>query len=241
MEGTGFSGSRYLQEIVPLIERLGSGLPLASIETAGAAVATSLSNGGRVWIAETTHCLHSEATYRAGGLIAVHALRDVAIVEPRDCVIEGSPVGTSELAVACALGVKTRGAKLIALTNVAFELDDRTIREHPSRLSLHEVADIVVDLAGPVGDGVFAHPDDEMRIVPHSGVTGMVAMWMILSEAIDALANQGELPHVYECVMVEGAAEKNAAARGLYLSSGSGVRRISSSPTPVVAAGGEGR
>jgi uncharacterized phosphosugar-binding protein len=224
--GQTIGAAEYLTQVAPLIERLGEEPTLGRIRAAGAAVAATLAGGGRVWLAETTHCLHGEATYRAGGLVAVHTVTDPVLVEPGDCVIEGSPVGTSGLAVDLALKVKQRGATLIALTNVAFEVDARTIVEHPSGRRLHEIADVVVDLAGPVGDGVFPHPDEDFRVIPHSGVIGMTAMWMIFAEAVAVVGSQGSVPHVYECVMVEGAGERNARARGEYLAVRSGVRAL---------------
>ena len=107
--------------------------------------------------------------------MAVHILTDPVAVQPGDCVIEGTPVGVTGLAVEWALKAKARGATLVALTNVAFEQDPRAVLEHPTRGRLHELADIVVDLAGPVGDGVFEDPHTGIRVLPHSGVTGMVA------------------------------------------------------------------
>jgi uncharacterized phosphosugar-binding protein len=220
------SAAGYLQAILPLVQRLGDEPVSGAIRTAGEAAATALSGGGKVWLTETTHCLHTEATYRAGGLMAAHILNDPALVQPGDCVIEGTPVGTSSLAIDCALNAKARGAVLVALTNVAFEEDPRTVLDHPSKKRLHEIADIVVDLAGPVGDGVFEHPETGMRIIPHSGVTGMVAMWMIFSEAASLLRARGETPRFYECIMVEGALERNGRERDEYLAAGRGVVAI---------------
>jgi uncharacterized phosphosugar-binding protein len=219
--GDAVSAPGYLDAVLPLVRRLREEPTLGAIRRAGAAVAKALAGGGKVWLTETTHCLHTEATYRAGGLMAVHVLTDPALVQPGDCVLEGSPVGTSGLAIDCALGAKARGAVLVALTNVAFELDARTVLEHPSRRRLHELADIVVDLAGPVGDGVFEHSG--MRVMPHSGVTGTVATWMIFSEAVAVLGADGQAPRFYECMMVEGARERNGRERDEYLATGRGV------------------
>ena len=213
----------YLEAIVPLVERLGREPAASAIRAAGAAAAGALSGGGKVWITETTHCLHGEATYRAGGLMAVHILTDPVAVQPGDCVIEGTPVGVTGLAVEWALKARTRGATLVALTNVAFEQDPRAVLEHPTRGRLHELADIVVDLAGPVGDGVFEDPATGIRVLPHSGVTGMVAMWMIFAEAASVLASHGEAPRWYECVALEGATERNRRERDAYLTTGRGV------------------
>jgi len=211
----------YLDAIVPLVRRLGEEPALGAIRRAGEAAAAALRRGGKVWLTETTHCLHTEATYRAGGLMAAHILTDPALVQTGDCVIEGSPVGSSGLAIDCALNAKSRGAVLVALTNVAVEEDARTVLEHPTRQRLHELADVVVDLAGPVGDGVFEHAG--MRVIPHSGVTGMAAMWMIFSEAAAALGATGETPRFYECIMVDGARERNGRERDEYVATGRGV------------------
>jgi uncharacterized phosphosugar-binding protein len=216
----------YLEAIVPLVERLGREPVASAIRAAGAAAAGALSAGGKVWITETTHCLHGEATHRAGGLMAVHVLTDPAAVQPGDCVVEGTPVGVTGLAIDQALKARTRGATLVALTNVAFEQDSRAVLEHPSRGRLHELADIVVDLAGPVGDGVFDDPHTGIRVLPHSGVTGMVAMWMIFAEAAAVLGERGEAPRWYECVALEGAAERNRREREAYLATGQGVVRL---------------
>jgi uncharacterized phosphosugar-binding protein len=222
------SADDYLAGILPLVGRLGDDEVRANILRAGETVASSLAGERKVWVAQTSHCLHDEATYRAGGLIAAHILENVALVQPGDCVIEGTPVGTSNLAIDTALGSKARGATLIALTNVAFENDPRTIVEHPSGRRLHEIADIVVDLDGPIGDGMFAIGDPTIRVIPHSGVTGMVAMWMIFAEAMSVLQVRNKIPRFYECIMITGAAEHNAAEIDDYLSTNRGYSNVSS-------------
>jgi uncharacterized phosphosugar-binding protein len=213
----------YLNAIIPLVRRLGDEPAAGAIRAAGEAVANALSSGGKVWLTETSHCLHTEATYRAGGFMAAHILTDPVVVQQGDCVIEGTPVGVTRLAIDSALKAKARGAVLVALTNVAFENHPNTLLEHPSGRRLHELADIVVDLAGPIGDGVFEDPQSGTRIIPHSGVSGMVAMWMIFSEAVALLQARGETPRFYECVAVDGAPEKNRRERDDYLATGRGV------------------
>ncbi len=202
------SARGYFDAILPLVQRLGDE-ELSAIQRAGVLVAESIAAGHRVWVAKTSHCLHDEATFRAGGLMAVHILDDYVTVEPGDTVFAGTPVGTSNTAVDPAIIAKQRGAKLIVLTNVAFELDEHTERWHPSGKSLHEFADVLIDLKGPIGDGVMEHLDTGVRILPHSGVTGMVAMWMIFAEAISILLEQGKEPLLYQCIMVRGARARN--------------------------------
>jgi uncharacterized phosphosugar-binding protein len=231
------SADDYLAGILPLVGRLGDDEVRANILRAGDAVASSLAAERKVWVAQTSHCLHDEATYRAGGLMAAHILENVALVQPGDCVIEGTPVGTSNLAIDTALGSKARGATLIALTNVAFENDPRTIVEHSSGRRLHEIADIVVDLDGPVGDGMFAVGDPATRVIPHSGVTGMVAMWMIFAEAMTVLQASNKVPRFYECIMVKGASERNSREIDEYLNTDRGYSELTTAAVPSRAQG----
>jgi uncharacterized phosphosugar-binding protein len=227
------SAAGYLEAILPLVERLGREPTAGAIDAAGLAAADALSGGGKIWLTQTSHCLHGEATYRAGGFIAAHILADPVVVEPGDCVIEGTPVGVSGLAIDAARNAKARGAVLVALTNVAFENDPTTTLDDPAGARLHELADIVVDLAGPVGDGVFDDPETGTRVIPHSGVTGMVAMWMIFAEATAILKARRETPRFYECVMTRGASEKNGWEREQYLATGRGVATTSGDPRPL--------
>ena len=63
------------------------------------------------------------------GFIAVHILRDAALVSPGDVVLIGSPVGTSRTPITATLECRARGAYIVALTNVEFE-------NHPEALSI---------------------------------------------------------------------------------------------------------
>jgi len=214
-----------LAGVLPLIERLGTDAHAAIVQ-AGEAVAATLMSGGKVWLAQTSHCLYTEATNRAGGLVAAHILHDPVVVQSRDCVIEGTPVGTHALAISIALNVKLRGATLIALTGVGFERDGSTVLEHPARKRLSDIADIVVDLGGPIGDGLFSNGDPGRPVLPHSGVTGMVAMWMVFAEATSVMRSANASPRFYECVMIEGARERNTVRLAEYIASDVGYERL---------------
>jgi uncharacterized phosphosugar-binding protein len=168
-------------------------------------------------MAQTTHCLHGEATYRAGGFMAAHILEDPIVIEPGDVVIEGTPAGTSGLAIDIALAAKARGATLIALTQLVFEHDPRIVRQHATGGRLSELADIVIDLGGSYGDSELELLSPDLRVIPASGVTGMVAMWMIFAGAMDALLADGKLPLMWQSMLVPGATERNQTLRERYL------------------------
>lgn len=198
---------------------------MPQIERGGRAIADAIRAGKRIWIAQTTHCLHGEATYRAGGFMAAHILDDPIVVAPGDVVIEGTPAGTSTLAIDIALQVKERGAYLIALTQRVFEDDERIVLQHPNQLRLSAIADLVIDLGGSYGDGELDFLDTGVRIIPSSGITGMLAMWMMFAEAVDSLTSQGLVPAMWQSMLMPGAAERNARLREAYLRSSSGIEQ----------------
>lgn len=213
--------SSYLDQVIGLLQELRTA-SRESIAEAADVIARSIEQGHRIWIASTTYTLHEEATGRAGGFMAAHVLTDTALVGAGDCVLVGSPVGTSARPIDVTHDCQLRGATVIALTNTAFELDERTLLEHSTKARLHEIADLVIDVPGPFGDGMFEVPELALRAIPHSGVTGVATMWMIFSEVLAVMRRRGITPRLYECVNVSGAREKNRAAIAGYVASGRG-------------------
>ena len=111
----------------------------------------------------------------------------------------------------------------------------------PTRVSRNgfEVAQLLVpdfERSFLVGDGVFEVEELQLRAIPHSGVTGMTAMWMVFSEALSMLRAAGVTPRLYECVNVEGARAKNAVQIEGYLELGVDVLGEGEAAAAVAAA-----
>jgi uncharacterized phosphosugar-binding protein len=208
--GGRMSALRYLHEIGPLVERLGAD-ERPNIERAGQLVAASIGGGHRVWVTKTTHCLHTEAHYRAGGLVTAHVLEEPLVIEAGDTVLMGTNAGTTFIAVETATIARERGAHVVVLSQLVYERSELIESWHPSGRRLHELGDVVVDLGGSVGDGVMELLDTGVRIMPSSGVTGMVAMWMIFSEAVARLCAEGKVPMVTQSLQLPGATPRNEA------------------------------
>jgi uncharacterized phosphosugar-binding protein len=189
------SARRYLEAIVALVERLG-GEELAVIQEAGRVVAEAIGGGYRVRVSKTTHRLHGEASYRAGGLVAAHLLEAPFVVERGDADLTGTNAGTTFIAVEIATIACGRGTRVIVLSEREYERSPLIGSKHPGGKRLYEPGDVVVDLGGAVGDGVVELPDTGVRTMPSSGVAGMVAMWMICSEAVALLCADGNVPLV---------------------------------------------
>ena len=209
------SARRYFEAILPLVERLGSE-EFSAIQRAGQIVAESIGTGHRIWVSRTTHCLHEEADYRAGGLVPAHILDDPIAIERGDTVLMGTNAGTTFIAVEIASIARQRGARVVVLTQLTYERSPLIEAKHPSGKRLNELGDVVVDLGGEVGDGVMELLDTGVRVMPSSGVTGMVAMWMIFSEAVSILGAQGKVAMCTQSLQLPGATPRNEKLRADY-------------------------
>jgi uncharacterized phosphosugar-binding protein len=211
----------YFDAVQERIARLGRE-ELPAIQQAGELVAGAIAAGGRVWMTRTSHTLHGEATDRAGGLMAVHELHDPITVQPGDVVIAGTNAGTLASHIDLADAVKARGARLIVITQLPFEQAPDVVPSHPSGRRLSELADVVIDLGGLPGDAELPFAADGLRLLPSSGVTGVLALWMVFAEATGRLTAQGTPPLVWQAMQMPGAMERNAATLRRYRATGLG-------------------
>ena len=198
----------YAAVIVPRIQDLVTS-QLPSIEAAGRLVAGAIGDGHVIWLTQTSHTIHLEGTHRAGGLMAARTLESIDEIERGDVVIIGTSAGTSQGTVDLAEEAHARGAVVIALTGVAFENDPRMVRGHANGRVLHEEADLTVDLASPFGDGEFTLAGTGVQILPSSGATGVVALWMIFAEAVSILVADGKVPLMWQSNIVPGGQARN--------------------------------
>ncbi len=218
------AAQRYLRGVLEILDTMASSQE-AAIESAADRVAASIATGGRVWIAATSHVLHTELYLRAGGLAAVHplgetpdlampmldlsedALRGDGSFRPAagDVAIVGTNAGTDAGTVQVALAARTAGCTVIGLTCVAYERWPEVVVEHPSGAKLVDLADIVIDIGGTVGDGIVDLPGVDTPVGPTSGVALCAAAWAILVGAAERLVERGMIPVVYRSVQIPGA------------------------------------
>jgi len=188
----------------------------SAVDRAGAAVAAAIGGGHRVWITQTSHTLHTEGTRRAGGLMAVHALEDTAAIEAGDVVIVGTTAGVFFDPIKAAIVGRAAGAAVVALIQLEHERDPSLRVQHPDGRRVHELADIVIDLGGRLGDGEIDLAETGIAILPSSGVTGVFALWLVFADAVDRLLAEGKVPLVYQSNLQDGAPEANAARLDAY-------------------------
>lgn len=218
------ASAEYLRRTIGVLEAMATE-QAGSMDLAAQLVADAIAAGGRVFVAATSHVLHTELILRAGGLAAVHPLGETPDLAqpmlaleagvlrgdgtfgpgPGDVVLVGTNAGTDAGTVQVAMAAKAADCRVIGLTCVAYERWPDVVVEHPSGARLVDVADLVVDIGGAIGDGIVELPGMDTAVGPTSGVVLCAAAWAILVGAAERLLARGLTPIVYRSVQMPGA------------------------------------
>lgn len=211
-------GEQYFDLVIDLLLRLRESQRTA-VARAADAVAASLRGGGVVHLFGTghSHMLAEEVFYRAGGLVPIDAMLDASVVlsggAQRSTVTERTPGAAAEIAgrydlragdvgivisnsgrnpapVEMASLMKERGLAVIALTSLAHS---RAFAPLPPReVRLADIADIVLDNGGAVGDAALWLDGVPHPVGPTSTVAGAVVLHAVFIEAMEELAAGGQ-------------------------------------------------
>lgn len=128
-----------------------------------------------------------------------------------DVLIIGSVSGRNTLPVGLALLARAKGIRVIALTSVAYSA---TLQgEHPSGKRLFEVADVVLDNCGVLGDAALDIDGIDAKVGPTSGIAAAAIMWALEMEIMERMAQRGMKPSVWLSNHMPGAGEFNRRAR----------------------------
>lgn len=128
--------------------------------------------------------------------------------EPGDVLIVHSVSGRNPVGVELAMVAKEKGVKVVALTNVAYS---KTVTSrHPYGLRLFELADIVIDNHGEVGDAAVEIDGMKQKVAPTSSVIACTVMNSILAALVQKLKDSGmENPPVFYSANIDGGAQLN--------------------------------
>lgn len=180
-----------------------------------------------------SHMLAEEAFYRAGGLKGVKPILETALmlhegetkstkleriggyasilleeykVEKEDVIFIISNSGLNAVPVEMALGAKSIGAKVIAITNLMHSQKAKS--RHSSQKKLYEIADIVIDNCGKVGDAAVYMETLNVSVGPTSTVIGAFIINSIVVQIVENCIDQGHIPEIYISANVEETQER---------------------------------
>jgi uncharacterized phosphosugar-binding protein len=231
------AGQRYLIEARRLVDRLTEST-WPDIEAAAALVADAIVEGHLVHAFGTghSHMLAEELYYRAGGLVAVrpilveglmlHASAPLSTALERlpglaEAILSDHPIGAGDvLIVASNSGGNTvsaelaslaraAGARVIAVTSLGHATSPSARSSTGPRL--HELADVVIDNGGRVGDAAVEIAGFDRRVGPTSTVVGAAILEAVVAEAVEQLVARGVTPDVFTSSNVEGGDAANEA------------------------------
>lgn len=230
-------GHRYLAIVGELIGRLEREC-WTEIREAAELVADAIADGHDVHAFGSghSHMLAEELFYRAGGLVRVrpilfeglmlHAsaplstslerLPDVAdalaVDHPMhagDVLIAASNSGGNAVASRLVQLAHERGLKVIAVTSLQHATSSEARSNELPRL--HQLADVVIDNGGGVGDAAIEIDGFDRRVAPTSTVVGATIVNAIVAEAVGLLVERGVAPEVYTSSNTEGGDAANLA------------------------------
>jgi uncharacterized phosphosugar-binding protein len=221
----------YFSNLIGRLERLRETLAAPMAEAAAAILAAARSDK-RVYVFGTghSHMLAEEVHYRAGGLaftipilVGSAMLHEGAVIssvyerteglvrpvlerygmQPGDVIVIASNSGVNAAPIEAADYGREIGAKVIAITSVAYSTAIAN-----GRRRLADIADVVLDNGLPPGDAVLELAGTALKVGPVSTAVGATVLNAIFAEVASELAKSGDAP-IYLSANMPGASEIN--------------------------------
>ena len=112
-----------------------------------------------------------------------------------DVLIIHSVSGRNTVTVDVALRAKEIGVTVIALTSL--ETAEQVTSRHPSGKSLHQVADLVLDNCGCLGDGSLEIPGVMEKVAPTSTAVGAAMLNAMMAQTVALMTEAGAIAPVF--------------------------------------------
>ena len=128
-------------------------------------------------------------------------------IKENEVIVIISNSGRNGVIVDMALLCKEKGVKTVALTNLKHTYSGES--RHKSGKRLCEIADVVLDNFGCVGDACVEIDGVEGKICPTSTVSGALILNAVVAEMVDICAKKGFVPEHFASSNVDGGDEIN--------------------------------
>ena len=131
-----------------------------------------------------------------------------------DVVIVHSVSGRNTVTVDFALRCREKGARVIALTSLAYS--QGVSSRHPTGKRLFEAADLVLDNGGCPGDGSLVIEGVPEKVGPTSTAVGAAMLNAMMCRAVELIAQSGAVVPVFMSANVDGGDEHNKTMLAKY-------------------------
>lgn len=227
--------NEYIENIKDIIAQIESGCS-ESIEKTAEVLSSALIGGKKIFLFGTghSHMLAEELFYRAGGLLNIQpVLIDTLMLHidaagsteaerkeglaqtifsdyamsAEDVIIIISNSGRNGVVIDMALLCKEKGLTVIALTNLRHTNAGKS--RHASGKRLCEIADIVLDNCGCIGDACIEVDGIEGKICATSTVAGAMILNASIAQAVQLCSEKGFYPEHFCSANIDGGDEIN--------------------------------
>lgn len=137
-------------------------------------------------------------------------------IEKGDVLLIHSVSGRNTVPVDAAIRAHEKGAYVIALTNL--NTSRVVTSRHPSGKNLYQVADLVIDDCGAMGDAQLQMDGLQPKIGPTSTAIGAAIVNAVMVEAVEMITAGGHQAPVFISANVDGGDEHNRAVLDAYQS-----------------------
>ena len=221
------------QEIIEKIATEGA----ENIEKTAELFSDAFINNRKIFLFGTghSHMLAEELFYRAGGLVKIQPILDPPLmlhisasestiaervegvaqnlfneygIKENDVIVIISNSGRNGVIVDMALLCKEKGVKVVALTNLQHTYSGES--RHQSGKRLCEIADIILDNFGCVGDACVEIDGVSGKVCPTSTVTGSLILNSVVAECVEMCVADGFVPEHFASANVDGGDEINS-------------------------------
>ena len=205
-----------------------------TLPAAARIVADTVARDGLIHVFGSGHSelLAMEIAGRAGGLACVQViidpghgkaeaiegyaatlLRDIPF-ETRDCMIVISNSGRPASPIEVALAGRAAGLQVVALTAATFCRSQTSLHSTGQRLC--DIADVVLDTCGAVGDAAIELPELTTAIGPTSTSIGAALLHATMVEAVAELVRRGVEPPIFVSQNTDDSGDHNERLRARY-------------------------
>lgn len=234
---TGIWSKLYLlqaQELMGQVAQSQMPAVAASVEL----FANALTNGKMIHTFGTghSHLLAEEIFYRAGGLAAIYPILDERLMLHKEVVkgsqnerlpglaqelVEKHPIAAGDVVIVISNSggnqvtidlvklAQTAGAKVIGVTSVKHATSS-SARSNSSE-KIHQIADVVLDNSGIIGDASVRVAGAKMAVAPTSTVIGGALLQAVITGTVAELVQRGVEPEIFLSSNLAGGDENNAA------------------------------
>lgn len=138
-----------------------------------------------------TALANSKADFKEGDVLIVHSVS-----------------GRNPVTLEIAMEAKKKNMKVIAVTNVTYSKS--VTSRHPSGKLLYELADVVLDNHGDIGDACVEIEGIDQKVSPTSTVIGAMILNSIVAAVAQELVNRGmKKPPIFYSANLDGGDELN--------------------------------